>query len=158
MTFSWKSCVLRGHKCSKVKSCTCQFTYVRTFHRLHLLRLWTPTILLMIINFQHAYALELLRDQLKEGNKALDVGSGSGYLTVCFAHMVGESGKVIGIDHIKQLVEWSELNVKKNNSELLTSGRVKLVVGDGRLGYPQDGPYHAIHVGAAAPTLPQPVS
>jgi protein-L-isoaspartate(D-aspartate) O-methyltransferase len=112
----------------------------------------------MIINFQHAYALELLRDQLKEGNKALDVGSGSGYLTVCFAHMVGESGKVIGIDHIKQLVEWSELNVKKNNSELLTSGRVKLVVGDGRLGYPQDGPYHAIHVGAAAPTLPQPVS
>ena len=37
---------------------------------------------------QHAYALELLKDQLKEGNKALDVGSGSGYLTTCFAHMV----------------------------------------------------------------------
>jgi len=27
--------------------------------------------------------------------------------------------------------------------------------GDGRQGYAQDGPYHAIHVGAAAPTLPQ---
>ena len=38
--------------------------------------------------FQHAYALELLKDHLKDGMKALDVGSGSGYLTVCFALMV----------------------------------------------------------------------
>jgi protein-L-isoaspartate(D-aspartate) O-methyltransferase len=103
----------------------------------------------------HAYALNHLEDQLKEGNKALDVGSGSGYLTACFAHMVGPTGKVVGIDHIKQLVDWSESNIKKEHEDLLTSGRVKLVVGDGRLGYEQDGPYHAIHVGAAAPTLPQ---
>ena len=34
---------------------------------------------------------------------------------------------------------------------------MKLVVGDGRQGHAQDGPYHAIHVGAAAPTLPQAV-
>ena len=32
------------------------------------------------------------------------------------------------------------------------------VVGDGRLGYPDSAPYDAIHVGAAAPTLPQAVS
>ena len=106
----------------------------------------------------HAYALELLRDQLKEGNKALDVGSGSGYLTVCFAQMVGPAGKVVGIDHIKELVDWSESNVQKNHGDLLQNGRIKLVVGDGRQGYVQDGPYHAIHVGAAAPTLPQAVS
>ena len=37
---------------------------------------------------QHAYALEMLENQLKEGMKALDVGSGSGYLTACFALMV----------------------------------------------------------------------
>ena len=35
---------------------------------------------------------------------------------------------------------------------------MKLLVGDGRQGYAQDGPYNAIHVGAAAPVLPQPVS
>ena len=29
------------------------------------------------------------------------------------------------------------------------------LVGDGRLGCEADGPYHAIHVGAAAATLPQ---
>jgi len=103
----------------------------------------------------HAYALELLKDQLKEGNKALDVGSGSGYLTVCFAKMVGSSGAVTGIDHIKELVDWSVSNVKKNHGDLLSSGQVKLVVGDGRQGHAEHGPYHAIHVGAAAPNLPQ---
>jgi len=32
------------------------------------------------------------------------------------------------------------------------------LVGDGRLGHPADGPYNAIHVGAAAEALPQTVS
>lgn len=39
---------------------------------------------------QHAHAVELLKDQLVEGAKALDVGSGSGYLTACFARMVSK--------------------------------------------------------------------
>lgn len=42
----------------------------------------------MIISSQHAHALELLKEQLAPGKKALDVGSGSGYLTACFALMV----------------------------------------------------------------------
>ncbi|XP_040614131.1 protein-L-isoaspartate(D-aspartate) O-methyltransferase isoform X3 [Mesocricetus auratus] len=75
----------------------------------------------------HAYALELLFDQLHEGAKALDVGSGSGILTACFARMVGQSGKVIGIDHIKELVDDSINNVKKDDPMLLSSGRVRLV-------------------------------
>ncbi|XP_078798728.1 protein-L-isoaspartate(D-aspartate) O-methyltransferase isoform X3 [Oryzias latipes] len=74
----------------------------------------------------HAYALELLHDQLYEGAKALDVGSGSGILSVCFARMVGPKGKVIGIDHIKELVDDSINNVKKDDSSLITSGRIKL--------------------------------
>jgi len=32
------------------------------------------------------------------------------------------------------------------------------LVGDGRLGHAVDGPYNAIHVGAAAETLPQEVN
>ena len=40
----------------------------------------------------HAHALELLKDNLKPGCRALDVGSGSGYLTVCMAHMVRRRG------------------------------------------------------------------
>ncbi|XP_007458818.1 PREDICTED: protein-L-isoaspartate(D-aspartate) O-methyltransferase isoform X5 [Lipotes vexillifer] len=103
----------------------------------------------------HAYALELLFDQLHEGAKALDVGSGSGILTACFARMVGPSGKVIGIDHIKELVDDSVNNVRKDDPMLLSSGRVQLVVGDGRMGYAEEAPYDAIHVGAAAPVVPQ---
>lgn len=103
----------------------------------------------------HAYALELLNDQLYEGAKALDVGSGSGILTACFARMVGPRGRVVGIDHIKELVDDSINNVKKDDPTLLSSERVKLIVGDGRLGYPEEAPYDAIHVGAAASVVPQ---
>ena len=31
------------------------------------------------------------------------------------------------------------------------------IVGDGRLGCSEEGPFNAIHVGAAAPSLPQPL-
>ncbi|KAG7275450.1 hypothetical protein CRUP_033183 [Coryphaenoides rupestris] len=88
----------------------------------------------------HAHALEVLNDKLVEGASALDVGPG---------------GKVVGIEHIDELVQMSVKTVQSDDPELLSSGRIKFVVGDGRLGYPDAAPYDAIHVGAAAPTLPQ---
>uniref|UniRef100_A0A914WMP5 Protein-L-isoaspartate O-methyltransferase n=1 Tax=Plectus sambesii TaxID=2011161 RepID=A0A914WMP5_9BILA len=106
----------------------------------------------------HAAALELLKDQLKEGAKVLDVGSGSGYLTACFAHMVGPSGRTVGIEHIDQLVDKSIDNMKKKQGDLLESRRVILLAGDGRQGYPDEAPFNAIHVGAAAPFIPKPLT
>ncbi|XP_041988583.1 protein-L-isoaspartate(D-aspartate) O-methyltransferase [Aricia agestis] len=103
----------------------------------------------------HAHALERLKDQLIPGEKALDVGSGSGYLTACMAIMLGQAGRVIGIEHIPELVSLATKNINQDIPELLSSERIKLVVGDGRMGYPEEAPYMAIHVGAAAPTLPQ---
>ncbi|KAF3701188.1 Protein-L-isoaspartate(D-aspartate) O-methyltransferase [Channa argus] len=103
----------------------------------------------------HAHALELLSEKLTEGASVLDVGSGSGYLTACFARMTGPSGRVIGIEHIDELVQKAIQNVQADNPELFSSGRIKLVVGDGRLGYPDGAPYDAIHVGAAAATVPK---
>ncbi|NXQ24069.1 PIMT methyltransferase, partial [Alaudala cheleensis] len=76
---------------------------------------------------KHAHALELLKDQLVEGAKALDVGSGSGYLTACFARMTGPTGKAVGVEHIKELVHESIRNVQEDDPTLLSSGRVKLV-------------------------------
>lgn len=46
-------------------------------------------------------------------------------------------------------------NIKRDQPGLIESGRVELKLGDGRLGCPEFGPYKAIHVGAAAPVLPQ---
>ena len=40
---------------------------------------------------------------------------------------VGTNGKVIGIDHIKELVDDSINNVRKDDPMLLSSGRVQLV-------------------------------
>lgn len=71
---------------------------------------------------------------------------------------IGPAGKVIGIEHIEELVDYSIRNVRKHNADLLDSGRLELLEGDGRLGYPKEAPYDAIHVGAAADKLPQAAS
>ncbi|CAF0804981.1 unnamed protein product [Rotaria sordida] len=102
----------------------------------------------------HAYALEMLRDKLIPGARVLDVGSGSGYLTTCIARLIQPGGKVIGIEHIPELVESSIKNISKNARSLLDDGTLEIATGDGRLGHPQGGPYDAIHVGAAAPNRP----
>ncbi|KAF9934713.1 hypothetical protein FBU30_000571 [Linnemannia zychae] len=98
----------------------------------------------------HAAALESLAPFLTPGAKALDVGSGSGYLTVCMAEMVGPKGRAIGVDHIPELVEQAKRNTQKDHPEFLQSNRVAFHTADGRAGYPQDAPYDCIHVGAAA--------
>lgn len=92
-----------------------------------------------------------------DGAKVLDVGSGSGYLSVCFAHLVKPRGLVIGLDHIEGLVKASIRNTMRSHNSLLESGCLKYVVGDGRLGYPQEALYDVIHVGAACPRVPRPL-
>jgi protein-L-isoaspartate(D-aspartate) O-methyltransferase len=103
----------------------------------------------------------------------LDVGSGSGYLAAVLHHLVSPGGKVVGIDHIPELVDGSIANLKKDGlGSALETGELVILSGDGRLGYAQEGvcvvvlwlgittllndigPYDAIHVGAAAATIP----
>jgi len=45
----------------------------------------------------------------------------------------------------------------KGGQALLESKRVQFIKADGRLGYKEGGPYDAIHVGAAAASLHQPL-
>lgn len=52
----------------------------------------------------------------------------------------------------------SKRNIRKHHEDLLTDRRVILVKGDGRKGYEKEAPYNAIHVGAAAPEIPSPVT
>lgn len=105
----------------------------------------------------HAHCLEVLRPWLKPGARVLDVGSGTGYLTALFAEFVGKKGLVVGVDHIPALVAQSEKNIRADGkARLLDDGIVVLAAADGRFGDPEHrGPFDAIHVGAAAPTLPQ---
>ncbi|ALC46626.1 Pcmt [Drosophila busckii] len=107
----------------------------------------------------HAFALEYLRDHLRPGAHVLDVGSGSGYLTACFYRYIkakGESAetRIVGIEHQASLVAMSKANLNSDDRNMLDSGQLLIVEGDGRKGHVAHAPYDAIHVGAAAPETP----
>ena len=105
----------------------------------------------------HAYCLELLKDYLKPGQKALDVGFGSGYLTVAMSKMMEDKGLVVGIEHIKELCDFANENISKSHKKLLDEKKIVLIEGDGREGYKSLGPYNCIHVGAASEKIPKPL-
>jgi protein-L-isoaspartate(D-aspartate) O-methyltransferase len=102
----------------------------------------------------HAHVLELLEPFIQPGAKVLDVGCGSGYLLTAMSHMVGEEGRVFGIDYIQGLVDLSLGNMSKEDGILLDSGRVVVTLGDGWKGIPDEAPFDCIHVGAAAASIP----
>jgi len=109
----------------------------------------------------HAWCLELFEDTMKPGMAVLDVGSGSGYLTACFAQMLRDRfpdnpGKVIGIDIIPELVEYGQECTTKANPDLMApEGPVVFKIANGWEGAPESAPFDFIHVGAAADTMPQ---
>jgi protein-L-isoaspartate(D-aspartate) O-methyltransferase len=130
----------------------------------------------------HAACLELAHDRIKENSRVLDVGSGSGYLTSCFAAMLDHHDTyaagsiraeevedrrpglndtnypiVVGVEHIQELVDFSIENTKKDGKGKYLAGPEPLVVlklADGREGYPPYAPFDVIHVGAASPEKP----
>ena len=102
----------------------------------------------------HAYCLEALKDFLKPGKKAMDIGSGSGYLPVAMSKMMNDEGTVVGIEHMKELYDFGIKNISKHHKNLLDSKKIKLILGDGRIGYSKEAPYDCIHVGAVADKPP----
>ena len=110
----------------------------------------------------HAYALEYLFPALnnfKNSNPSnfrfLDIGSGSGYLTVCLSKLINDLGTVVGIEHIPELYIKGENNIKKRHKKLLDDKKIILKNCDGRNGCKELGPYQLIHVGAAAEKVPK---
>lgn len=88
----------------------------------------------------HAHVAELLLPYLKPGSSALDVGSGSGYMLSVFHHLTniqgqGEQGHVVGVEHLKELADFSVANMEKDGLQAeLASKRITVVTGDGRDG------------------------
>jgi protein-L-isoaspartate(D-aspartate) O-methyltransferase len=113
---------------------------------------WSQTI---SAPHMHAAALDMLEGQLVPGARALDVGSGSGYLAAAMALLVGPGGCVLGVDKHAPLVERSRAAV----AAALPPAAAALVtlINANALGGDDDalgGPFDAIHVGAAADHLP----
>lgn len=95
-----------------------------------------------------AFMLELL--EVAEGQKVLDVGSGSGWTTALLAHIVGEKGQVFGTETIPDLVALGQEHLARTpykNAEIRAAGEV--------LGLPEEAPFDRILVSAAAREVPQ---
>jgi len=106
-----------------------------------------------------AIILELLNPQ--EGEKILDIGSGSAWSTALLAYIVGQEGKVWGVEIVPELVELGRENLKKYNFSALgesASGgeNIKILSADKNIvGLPQKAPFDKILVSASAGQLPQ---
>ena len=100
-------------------------------------------------------ALELLKDHLKGKNRALDIGSGSGYFTVLMSKLMGDQGFVYGMEHIPELVTQAKANVTKNHTQLLDDGKIVFREGDGRKGLFEFAPYNAIMYGGSTKKVPR---
>jgi len=97
-----------------------------------------------------AFMMELLEP--KEGEKILDVGSGSGWTTALLSEIVGKAGRVVAIELVLELKEFGEKNVSKYN--FLEKGIAEFVCADGSKGYEKEAPYDKILASASAGELP----
>ena len=93
-----------------------------------------------------AFMLEMLEPE--KGDKILDIGCGSGWTTALMAEIVGDEGKVYGIELIKALQFFAIANIKKY--DYLDRGIVEILYKDGWQGLPDKAPFNNILVSAAA--------
>lgn len=98
-----------------------------------------------------AFMLELL--QPEKGNKVLDIGSGSGWTTALISYLVGETGKVYGIEIIPELCEFGKRNVSRYN--FVKKGIAEIICGDGSEGLKEVAPFDRILSSAATEEIPQ---
>src|SRR6476469_7096140 len=84
---------------------------------------------------------------LHGSERVLDVGTGSGYQAAVLAELAGE---VHTIERLPELAEAARGRLESAGY----GGRVHVHIGDGTLGLPQQAPFDAIAVAAAAPDLP----
>ena len=68
---------------------------------------------------------------------------------------MNDQGCVIGIEHIKELVDFGIKNISKHNKDLIYNKKIKIILGDGRLGCKNEGPFDCIHVGGVAEEPPE---
>lgn len=98
-----------------------------------------PTTVLLMLQYLN----------IREGNKILEIGAGSGYNAALMSRLVGKKGKIVTVEVDEDLVEFAKSNLKKENIK-----NVKVVLGDGYKGYSKKAPYDRIIVTAAVQEVP----
>jgi protein-L-isoaspartate(D-aspartate) O-methyltransferase len=87
--------------------------------------------------------------QLRQGARALEIGSGSGYQAAVLAQIAAE---VHSVERIPELAE-----VARTNLSAAGVDNVQVHLGDGWNGWPMAAPYDGILVTAASERIPEPL-
>ena len=99
------------------------------------------------ISQPYIVALTIYAARIGKGHKVLEVGAGSGYAAAVIGQIADE---VIAVERHHQLVE-----LARNRMESLDYGNVRIVEGDGTLGWPEEAPFDAIVAAASGSHVPQ---
>jgi protein-L-isoaspartate(D-aspartate) O-methyltransferase len=88
---------------------------------------------------------------IKNGQKILEIGTGSGWQTAILSYLVG-NGIVYSVEIHPELV-----NFARENLEKLEIDNVHVILDDGSVGYPKASPYDRIMITAACTEIPLPL-
>ena len=94
-------------------------------------------------------ALMLEQLQVAPGNRILEIGAGTGYNAALLAHLAGPRGTVTTIDVDEDITGQARAALKETGYS-----QVRVVLGDGALGYPDRVPYDRIISTVGAWDLP----
>jgi protein-L-isoaspartate(D-aspartate) O-methyltransferase len=104
------------------------------------------------ISAPHMVAIMCESLDVKDGQKILEIGTGSGYHAAIVAQLIGKTGHVYTIERLESLAKKAKENLKH-----IGCTNVIVEVGDGSCGLPLYQPYDRIYVTCAAPYMPQPL-
>jgi len=105
------------------------------------------------ISAPHMHVICLEELNLKRGEKFLEVGAGSGIFLAYAYEIIKEKNKVFGIEINEETYNFALRNLERAGY----ADKVKLILGDGTLGLPEEAPFDKILVSAAAPDFPKPL-
>jgi len=95
-------------------------------------------------------AIMLLALDIDPGERALEVGTGSGYLASLMAQLADE---VFTIEIVPEIADMARAHIQR-----LGYGNIHVKTGDGFIGWPEHAPFHAIVMTASPNKVPEPLA